>query len=990
MSRTISRFLSAALIFSLIVLPFSSVITPARTAYAADEPYVTFDTFSGPPGVTLAVSGGSWGAEEIIHIYRNAPSGTPLATVTTDSLGMFETEIGVPANAPQGPFTVVAVNPNNDQASNSYYVVPFSPFLTIEAESHSPFAHVSVSGINFAPNEHVLVSLGGNSVMATANNAGSFNDADLIVPQVQPGLYTITATGQASGASTQTFFYIDAFYTSISPSSYFLIPGETLSFSGTGFAPGETVNVRQGASFVSSILVGSDGSFTNAGGFVIPVSYQGTSKTFVLRGSQSNASESVTVTIGTLSAMVEPSIYFGAPGATVTFTGRGFLGGELVKVYANTNPTPVAQFTVSASGTFTNAGTTTLPFSAQGTSITYRVVGNDSGVEASTEVTVGTFSPTLEPSNYFANPGTDITVVGSGFAPHEQISFTGGTIPNGAITTNATGTFSTLVHLPYLGGQMLVLTATGGSSHVTASVALQLGNFYPTVEPSSYYVFPGDNITLNGADFAQNEQVVVMLNDAAFDVFSTDSDGTFSEEVLIPFTASGALDFTFRGVVSHATVATSITVGELNPYLESSAYYAEPGTIISVQGIRFASNENVSVTVGDASSTTIVAANALGNTPEVSVDIPYMNGGSVPITFTGISSNVSASVSIVVGNLYPSVVADLYYVSPGATVTFSGTGFAPGETVAVVENDNALSSITAGVDGTFTAPLVMPFGVQSATYTFTGAITHTTIPLTITLAEFHPAIWFDNYYAQAGSALTILGAGFAGGETVTFRTANGQFGTTTADASGSFEYATAVPFAPAGSLDIIARGAQSQVETTASLTVAPIYTNIQLGSYAGPAGSTIEFIGSGYLPHNPIEILTDRTGSEVVASFTADASGSFDNTDYSIPGDFSEGELVLTIRSLHSFDTKTITFYVTSPLPLRGPDEPTPPPAPAPSDTSSGSDTTTKTSSNPEAKNETNKKSRSSSKSNKTTEIESKVTDITPDAAVEAGPSVDL
>ena len=93
--------------------------------------------------------------------------------------------------------------------------------------------------------------------------------------------------------------------------------------------------------------------------------------------------------------------------------------------------------------------------------------------------------------------------------------------------------------------------------------------------------------------------------------------------------------------------------------------------------------------------------------------------------------------------------------------------------------------------------------------------------------------------------------------------------------------------------------------------VAPVWTNLQLGSYAGAPGVAITFIGSGYLPNEPIQIMTDRTGTTIVHTFNADNNGVFNNSGYTIPADFAEGDLTLTVKGTNSFTSKDIVFYVT-------------------------------------------------------------------------------
>jgi hypothetical protein len=137
------------------------------------------------------------------------------------------------------------------------------------------------------------------------------------------------------------------------------------------------------------------------------------------------------------------------------------------------------------------------------------------------------------------------------------------------------------------------------------------------------------------------------------------------------------------------------------------------------------------------------------------------------------------------------------------------------------------------------------------------------------------------------------------------------FGTANTDASGNLTYSGTVPYGPAGALVINAVGTGSGASATASMTRPQIYTNLQLGSYAGAPGTAIDFIGSGYLPNETITITTDRTGTTPVFSFTADVSGSFNNSGYIVPSTWTGGPLVLTAVGNHSYAPTSITYYVT-------------------------------------------------------------------------------
>src|SRR3990167_3296188 len=110
----------------------------------------------------------------------------------------------------------------------------------------------------------------------------------------------------------------------------------------------------------------------------------------------------------------------------------------------------------------------------------------------------------------------------------------------------------------------------------------------------------------------------------------------------------------------------------------------------------------------------------------------------------------------------------------------------------------------------------------------------------------------------------------------------------------------------AGPLTINAAGVSSGASASATTNVATIYPNIQLGSYAIAPGGSINVMGSGLLPNDPMQIVIDGA---VVHEFVADAAGSFNNSGGILPA-LSEGLHDIVIKGLHSFYQTTITIWV--------------------------------------------------------------------------------
>lgn len=985
-----ARFALSAVLSIALFAPFTTIAAG----------YITLDSFSGHPGVNLQVSGGGWTTGDVLNFFFGSSASSIVGHTTVGAGGSFTTPLLVPANTPQGSLSIIGVDAStHEQASNAYYVTPLTPSITVTSPSHVPFANVTVVGSGFAPLEHVTISLAGAVVHATTDMSGSFTGVSLAVPQVASGLYVVHAVGDSSGATSVdylNYFWIDTFYPSVSPSSYYLVPGSTLSFTGSGFAPNETIVVTQTGKSgpLSSFAASADGSFINAGGFTLPASLHGQTVNFTLTGGQSHVSASTGMTVGDFYPYASPSSYYLTPGLSLSFSGGGFAAGEVVHVYLLGSATSVSTFTTTATGSFLSAGSVTAPFSAAGSSATYRLVGASSGAETTASTAVGQFYPSISPSVYYVVPNATITVGGSGFAPNETITLSINGTGTSSVSTGATGLFSGTVVAPFSSTGSAQIHAIGSLSNTDTTVGITLATFYPSITPSSFYLFPGDAISFTGSGFAPNEAVTMTTSNGT-SAFTANALGTIhSASTTVPFGAATSFVASFMGSLSHATAVSTVGVGVLTPYLSSDVYSATQGQTIHVTGFHFAAGEAVHVSAGTFSTTT--HADASGTTPAVSVPTPFgastlhvgmtgvstgvsgvldvslvgfsasltsssyyaQHGASVMVTgsgfapneqvqvsngtatttvgasalggfstnvtlpisasltsasvlATGQTSGASAALSIGLAPFSPQVTPSTYYTSAGLPITFTGSGFAPSEAIGVTFNGSVVPSTTASSTGGFSYVFTPPVSSSLASFVFTGQLTHAASSISVTIAPFTASIQLSTYYAQGGTAQTVTGTGFAPNETVNLQVQGTTYASVVANASGAFTQVGVVPFATPGSVTIHAVGALSGASGDATMTVAPVYTNLTLASYAGAPGEAVTLVGSGYLPNEPIQVMTNRSGTTVVHTFNADASGNFSNAGYIVPVTYHGGTLVITVRGTHSFDSKDITYYVT-------------------------------------------------------------------------------
>lgn len=609
-----------------------------------------------------------------------------------------------------------------------------TPSISYVASATTPFSVLTIAGTGFSPQESITLSFGLSSASVAADGSGSFSGAQLSVPAVPAGLYYIVAVGQSSGLVAFTSIYVNSFFPIVAPNSWYLSPGSSLTWSGSGFAPGEAIVVTANGSTAAAFNADSSGAFSEAGSSPIPLAFRNSSVNYVVQGSTTGTSVLVTVTVSDLYPMVTPSTWYALPGTPVSFVGNGFGSHEAIHVYLGGTSSAIAHGEADASGAFSMTAMT-LPFGMPVAH--YLFTGADSGVSAAAPVTLAAFYPSLVPSSYYAAPGSMLTVGGEGFAAGESVSLWLNDVLVGTATAGPSGSFSPIeVTLPSTPNATAMLRAQGSLSGAVANLSLAIGQYYPNVTPSSWFTYPGNQITFSGSGFAAHESVIMSGPESAS--VTTDSAGSFT------------------GLVAH---------------------------------------------------------------------IPASARGTATFEFTGANSQGHQSIGIALG-------------------------------------------------------------------------------------ERSAAIWFDTYYAQGGSALTVLGAGFGNNETVTLDTGGQSFATGSADSTGAISISTAIPYAPAGELSITATGSDTGAAASASLTVAPVYIDLQLGSYAVAAGSSLAIVGRGYLPDEPIALMTDRTGSSALATLQSDGLGTVNDSSVVIPAEWASGLLTITAQSLHSFSVTPITLWV--------------------------------------------------------------------------------
>jgi hypothetical protein len=196
-------------------------------------------------------------------------------------------------------------------------------------------------------------------------------------------------------------------------------------------------------------------------------------------------------------------------------------------------------------------------------------------------------------------------------------------------------------------------------------------------------------------------------------------------------------------------------------------------------------------------------------------------GQTAPGTPTAVPSTTAVTNPTTATSSAPALTLSTSSGLPGATLTANGSGFQPNETVDVTFNGQAVGSPTVNGQGTwslaFNVPSMAPgqYGVLAK-----GRGAGDTASTTFTINQGAATLNFDPAQAAPGAQLTVTGAGFRAGESVTLSFNGPTVGTATADTNGGVTWTFTIPanLGP-GQFGVTATGATSGVVVNSTYTL---------------------------------------------------------------------------------------------------------------------------------------------------------------------------
>jgi len=420
---------------------------------------------------------------------------------------------------------------------------PGATFILLRANDLSPDAQLNFMGSGFQPQEDIALSLDSQewrpepgTAPAVADKEGRINEYSLALPEdLAPGDHTLQVRGAFSGRSAAATFRLHRIPPKVDLDKYSLKPDQAFGFTGTGFIPGEEVEVRLG-SLQGRLLttVAADNKGIANGSVTIPLMEAGDFPLFFV-GKRSQLPMSVGFNVQGFAPWVVLDNYSPPPYYRMGFAAEDFAPGEEVLVYLNRQDTrPVAGVKAGDNGKITVKQAFELPV-LQGDNVLI-FMGQRTGKVASAKFAEVPFGPSLELSAYAGRPGTPIAFIGSGWARSEPLqAFLGEGGQRQQVATfqsDPAGTFRNVgdFRIPVRSGPGAVpLTVVGDVSKVEVNVYFDVLKLEPSAELTAYEGQAGTAVSFNGHGFAGGEIVSVHLHDHSGTIVAqatADDDGT--------------------------------------------------------------------------------------------------------------------------------------------------------------------------------------------------------------------------------------------------------------------------------------------------------------------------------------------------------------------------------------------------------------------------------------------------------------------------------
>jgi hypothetical protein len=214
------------------------------------QPTLTLNPQQAPPGTSVAGIGAFFVPGDTVNLLFN---GSQVDSQTANTSGTVSFSFNVPSLA-QGQYQVVANGQTRGSASLTFTVA--GSVLTLSTDQGPPGSSLTVTGTSFQPGETVNVFFNGAQVGSPIADTNGAFQITFKIPQLPNGDYQIDAKGQTSGLNSSAKFTVGG--TTVTLSTQSGVAGSSVTANGSGFVPGDSVQL-----IVNGLLIDSQNADTN-------------------------------------------------------------------------------------------------------------------------------------------------------------------------------------------------------------------------------------------------------------------------------------------------------------------------------------------------------------------------------------------------------------------------------------------------------------------------------------------------------------------------------------------------------------------------------------------------------------------------------------------------------------------------------------------------------------------------------------------------------
>lgn len=629
---------------------------PFSAAHAAGN--TTTTTLSMPDIVhaydNITVTGQGFAAGDLVSLsILETNTSYSLGAIPCDSNGNCSGMVTIPAQYfPQGMYQVVGTGRTGLSAQIS---VTMLPGFIIYAQGNAYYNQLTSAGPGTpvyldmgAFNSEETVSIYWNKTFegtTTTQWDGSDSFGFNVPATAKPGSYCIVIkrSQQAPSELAKPFTVLAPKVTS----SAGVRVSQAVHVKLSGFLSGENVALSwnaNGGEKITTLTVDTTGAIDTY--FAAPSAPKG-AYTLTAKGKSSGLQATSSLHIG---PGILLDLNMANPGGTTTVEGGGFIAGETVDVYFQTQNNGVVSVAVDSAGSFSLQ--ISIPVNHKQNTLYYiYAVSTSSNDAAKAQFFYGT--PSIQVSCY-CYYGSSYTLTGQEFTAQETVSiyrqYSGQQSPILAGTTTAAsdGSFtftSTMTSAPYTTGGYpyttnMKLIAVGSLSNVSVfDVTYVKANIIPTPEAGQI----GQKINLSGGGFGAGETVTLSFQDYPLGTVTAGPNGGFHTTFIVPKGSVPGNHLDNLLAVGNTTKTSANVSFVVLPTIHISPRKGPAGTSIQVWGNGYAPSLLYIDWYDPANSTKTQLT-------------------SVRVTYSGIfTTRITAPPNLVSGNTYYVVVINISY-----------------------------------------------------------------------------------------------------------------------------------------------------------------------------------------------------------------------------------------------------------------------------------------------------------------------------------------